>query len=111
MGNATPFSVQQGDPSSYRSISAMQMLPFPGKLKLREGMAGKDVQAAAATATPSAAKLVGPGQGGILRLLLLRQGAANCEQDKDLLQKLSRSRRSATRVGEAMQQDVLEIAD
>ena len=31
MGNIQPFSVQKGDPSSYRSVSAMQMLPFPGK--------------------------------------------------------------------------------
>ncbi len=30
MGNARPFSVQTGDPSSYRRLSAMQMLPFPG---------------------------------------------------------------------------------
>ena len=31
MGNIQPFSVQTGDPSSYRSVSAMQMLPFPGQ--------------------------------------------------------------------------------
>jgi outer membrane protein TolC len=34
MGNARPFSVQTGDPSSYRVVSAMQMLPYPGKLRL-----------------------------------------------------------------------------
>ena len=26
--------MQEGDPSSYRSISAMQEIPYPGKLKL-----------------------------------------------------------------------------
>ena len=31
MGNPRPFSVQSGDPSSYRSVSAVQTLPFPGR--------------------------------------------------------------------------------
>ena len=35
MGNIRPFSVQTGDPSRYRGVEAMQMLPYPGKLKLR----------------------------------------------------------------------------
>src|SRR6516162_8902455 len=35
MGNLTPFSLQEGDPSSYRSIGVMQSIPYPGKLKLR----------------------------------------------------------------------------
>src|ERR1035438_7543735 len=29
MGNSRPFSVQTGDPSSYRGVNAMQMLPYP----------------------------------------------------------------------------------
>src|ERR1019366_8327255 len=33
-GNLAPFSVQEGDPSSYRGISVSQQLPYPGKLKL-----------------------------------------------------------------------------
>ena len=45
MGNPRPFSVQTGDPSSYRSVSAMQMLPFPGKRSLRGQIAGKEVDA------------------------------------------------------------------
>ena len=35
MGNLTPFSVQEGDPSSYRGVGVMQSVPYPGKLKLR----------------------------------------------------------------------------
>src|SRR5581483_12014060 len=45
MGNARPFSVQTGDPSSYRSLSAMQMLPFPGKRSLRGQISGKEADA------------------------------------------------------------------
>src|ERR1035438_4932153 len=42
MGNIRPFSVQTGDPSSYSGVEAMQMLPYPGKLKLRGEIASKE---------------------------------------------------------------------
>jgi outer membrane protein, heavy metal efflux system len=45
MGNIQQFSVQTGDPSSYRSVSAMQMLPFPGKRSLRGQIASKEADA------------------------------------------------------------------
>ena len=45
MGNITPFSEQHLDPSSYRNISAMQDVPYPGKLTLRGQIAQKDVEA------------------------------------------------------------------
>ena len=45
MGNIRPFSVQTGDPSSYRGVEAMQMLPYPGKLKLRGEIASKEADA------------------------------------------------------------------
>src|SRR5512142_441394 len=45
MGNARPFSVQTGDPSSYRSVSAMQMLPLFGKRGLRRDIAAKEADA------------------------------------------------------------------
>ena len=46
MGNLEPFSVQEGDPSSYRGIGVMQSIPYPGKLKLRGDIASQDVQMA-----------------------------------------------------------------
>src|ERR1019366_6791176 len=45
-GNITPFSVQSGDPSSYRAVTASQQLLYPGKLKLRGEIASKEVDAA-----------------------------------------------------------------
>ena len=32
-GNLAPFSVQEGDPSSYRGIGVSQQIPYPGKLR------------------------------------------------------------------------------
>jgi len=45
MGNITPFDVQNGDPSSFRSVNAMQELPFPGKRQLRGEVAAKEADA------------------------------------------------------------------
>src|SRR5512143_1056973 len=45
MGNIRPFSVQTNDPSSYRSVGAMQMLPYPGKRGLRGEIASKEADA------------------------------------------------------------------
>ncbi len=45
-GNITPFSVQSGDPSSYRAVSASQQLLYPGKLKLRGEIASKEADVA-----------------------------------------------------------------
>ena len=44
-GNIAPFSVQEGDPSSYRGVSASQQLLYPGKLKLRGEIASKEADA------------------------------------------------------------------
>jgi hypothetical protein len=45
MGNAVPFDVQNGDPSSYRGLSAMQQIPL-GKLGLRGKVAARESEAA-----------------------------------------------------------------
>ena len=40
-GNLVPFSVMQGDNSSYRGVTVSEQFPYPGKLKLR----GRDLPA------------------------------------------------------------------
>jgi outer membrane protein TolC len=45
MGDIKPFGVQRPDPSSFRSLSATQQIPFPGKLKLRGEIADREAEA------------------------------------------------------------------
>lgn len=108
MGNATPFSVQQGDPSSYRSVSAMQMLPFPGKLKLKGEIAGKDVQAAAADRQAVRRKVESQAKAAFFDYFYYDKALRIAHKDKDLLRKLSQIAEARYRVGKAMQQDVLK---
>ena len=79
-GNLAPFSVQEGDPSSYRGIAVSQQLPYPGKLKLRGQIAAKDVDAAQWDYEAVRRRIVADVKDGLLRLLLLRQGAADNTQ-------------------------------
>jgi cobalt-zinc-cadmium efflux system outer membrane protein len=48
MGDAVPFKTQDMDPSSYRGINAMQMIPLGGKRELRREIARKEVNASEA---------------------------------------------------------------
>src|ERR1700690_2593123 len=47
-GNLAPFSVMQGDSSSYRGLTVSEQFPYPGKLKLRGQIASKEADAAQA---------------------------------------------------------------
>jgi outer membrane protein TolC len=108
MGNATPFGVQRGDPSSYRSVSAMQMLPYPGKLKLRGEIAGKEVEAADADLEATRRKVAGQAKAVFFDYFYYGKALEIARKDKDLLEKLSAISEARYRVGRAMQQDVLK---
>jgi len=108
MGNAIPFSVQRGDPSSYRSVAAMQMLPFPGKLRLKGEMAAKEAGAAEADYETARRKVASQAKLAYFDYFYYDKALAIARKDKDLLGKLSQIAEARYRVGKAMQQDVLK---
>jgi outer membrane protein TolC len=108
MGNATPFSVQQGDPSSYRSVAAMQMLPYPGKLRLKGEIAGKDMEAASADQEAVRRQVASQAKATFFDYFFYDKALQVALKDKDLLQQLSKISEARYRVGKAMQQDVLK---
>jgi outer membrane protein TolC len=108
MGNATPFSVQQGDPSSYRSVGAMQMLPYPGKLRLKGEIAGKEMEAGAADYEAVRRKVASQAKATFFDYFYYDKALQVALKDKNLLQQLSKISEARYRVGKAMQQDVLK---
>jgi len=108
MGNATPFSVQRGDPSSYRSVAAMQMLPFPGKLRLKGEMAAKEAGAAEADYETTRRKVASQARLAYFDYFYYGKALEIARKDKDLLGKLSQIAEARYRVGKAVQQDVLK---
>jgi outer membrane protein TolC len=107
MGNATPFSVQQGDPSSYRAVGAMQDLPFPGKLRLRGQIANQEAEAARLDYEAQRRRVAAEVKAAYYELYFNDKALAITLKNKDLLQKLSGISEARYRVGKGIQQDVL----
>lgn len=107
MGNARPFSVQTGDPSSYRGVSAMQMLPYPGKLRLRGQIASKEADAASFDYEAIRRRVTADVKTAYYEYWLYDKALQTTLKDKDLLRKLSQIAEARYRVGKGIQQDVL----
>ena len=108
MGNIQPFSVQTGDPSSYRSVSAMQMLPFPGKLRLKGEIAGKEADASQFDVEAQRRRVVAEVKSAYFEYFYYEKALQTTERNRDLLDQLSQIAEARYRVGKAAQQDVLK---
>ncbi|MBZ5569114.1 MAG: TolC family protein [Acidobacteriia bacterium] len=107
MGNAQPFSVQTGDPSSYRSVSAMQMLPFPGKRSLRGQMATKEADATQWDLEAVRRRVTADVKAAYYDYWYFDKAIRTAQQNRELLVKLSQIAEARYRVGKAIQTDVL----
>jgi outer membrane protein TolC len=107
MGNIRPFSVQHLDPSSYRGISTMQEFPYPGKLKLREEMAEKDVEMEQWNLEAVRRQIRAEVKSAYYELSAVDQALAVTQRNKNLLEKLSRIAEEKYKVGKGLQQDVI----
>src|SRR6516225_3593548 len=107
MGNITPFSLQEGDPSSYRGVGASQQIPYPSKLKLRGQIATKDVDAAQWEYEAVRRRVVVDLKFAYYDYFFYDKALQITRKDKDLLEKLSSISEARYRVGKGMQQDVL----
>jgi cobalt-zinc-cadmium efflux system outer membrane protein len=107
MGNIEPFSVQSGDPSSYRSISAMQMLPFPGKRSLRGQIASKEADASQWDLEAVRRRVIAGVKAAYYDYWYYDKAIQTTQQNRDLLTKLSQIAEARYRVGKGVQTDVL----
>lgn len=106
-GNITPFSVQSGDPSSYRAVTASQQLLYPGKLKLRGEIASKEADAASSDYEVIRRRVMADVKTAFYEYWFYDKAIQTTLKDKDLLTKLSQIAEARYRVGKGVQQDVL----
>ena len=106
-GNIRPFSVQTGDPSSYRAVTASQQLLYPGKLKLRGEIASKEADAASADYEGIRRRVTADVKTAYYEYWFYDNALQTTLKDKDLLTKLSQIAEARYRVGKGIQQDVL----
>ncbi len=107
MGNLTPFSVQQGDPSSYRGLTVSQAFPFPGKLDLRGKIADREAEAGHWEYEQTRRQVVADVKTAYYAYFYDAKAIEITGKNKDLLQKLESIAEARYRVGKGIQQDVL----
>ncbi len=108
MGNITPFSTQAGDPSSYRSVSAMQTLPYPGKLRLRGEIANKEADAAQTDMEAVRRRIATAVKAAYYDYWYYDHALETTQKNKELLNQLAQIAEARYRVGKGIQQDVLK---
>lgn len=107
MGDATPFKTQGMDPSSYRGISAMQMLPLGGKRGLRREMARKEVAASEADRVAVIRRVIAEAKAAFYDYFYYSKALEITNRNKARLEQLADISEARYRVGKAMQSDVL----
>jgi outer membrane protein TolC len=106
-GNPAPFSVMQGDNSSYRGLTVTEQFPYPGKLKLRGEIASKEAVAAQADYEAIRRRISSEVKAAYYDYFYYNHAIQTTERNKELLEKLSKIAEARYRVGKAMQADVL----
>jgi outer membrane protein, heavy metal efflux system len=108
MGNLLPFSVQVGDPSSARSVSFSQDIPFPGKLSLHGRAAAMEAEAERWTYELTWRTVVADVKMAYYDLYFVEKSVEIITRIKGLLEQFLQIAEARYRVGKAAQQDVLK---
>ncbi len=107
MGDPAPFKVMDNDPSSYRGLSVMQMLPLGGKLALQRELARKDVAVEEVSESAARRSLVTEARAAFFDYSYYGVALEITARNHQRLTQLADITESRYRVGKAMQQDVL----
>ncbi len=103
-----PFDIQKGDPSSARTLSITQELPFPGKLSLRSKMAAVSSEAEWWAYEQTRLNVVAEVKDAYFDLAYLTKAIETINKNKDLLDKFEKIAEARYAVGKGIQQDVLK---
>jgi len=107
MGDPVPFKVMDNDPSSYRGLSVMQMIPLGGKRGLQREVARKDVAVEEVSESATRRNLLSEARAAYFDYAYYDQALKITERNHERLTQLAEITESRYRVGKAMQQDVL----
>jgi len=108
MGDIIPLQLQEGDPSSARTYSVQQEVPFPGKLGLKGKMAETEAAAEESNREKTRREVIADLKLAYFDYYLIHQSIETVERDKQLLQSFSDIAQEKYRVGQGIQQDVFK---
>lgn len=108
MGNLTPFTLQTDDPSSGRTISISQDLPFPGKRSLRGKVASSEADAEWWAFEQTRRNVVAEVKDAYFDLYYLTKAIGVVRKTRILLEQFTKIAEVRYSVGKGIQQDVLK---
>ncbi|HKY30815.1 MAG TPA: TolC family protein, partial [Pyrinomonadaceae bacterium] len=104
MGNIAPFYVQRDDPSSGRSISITQDLPFPGKRALKGKVASSEADAEWWAFEQTRRNVVAEVKDAYFDLYYLNKALGVVSKTKTLLEQFTKIAEARYAVGRGIQQ-------
>lgn len=108
MGNAVPFWLQRGDPSSARIVGFSQDIPYPGKLSAKGGAARMDAEAERFSYEQTWRTVVTNLKTAYYDLYFIDRSLATVSRTKTLLEQFLKISEARYEVGKGLQQDVLK---
>ncbi len=108
VGSPKPFAGYTNSNFSYIGVGASQELPFPGKLRLRGQVAERDADTKQAEIEVTKTSITDAVKADYLQLAYLQKTLRLLQQNEAMLDQLIQDATAHYRVGQGMQQDVLQ---
>jgi outer membrane protein TolC len=102
-----PFTVMRGDPSSNRQVMAEQMIPYPGKTRLRTEIAAREADAETLAYEAASRRVAAEVKQAYFDLAFIDRSLEILRKDRDALDGFEKVTEIRYSVGKAAQQDVL----
>jgi outer membrane protein, heavy metal efflux system len=108
VGSPKPFAGYTNSDFAYIGVGASQEIPYPGKLGLRGAVAERDADTKQAEVEVTKTSVADAVKAGYLQLAYLQQTLGILQQNEAVLDQLIQDATAHYRVGQGMQQDVLQ---
>jgi cobalt-zinc-cadmium efflux system outer membrane protein len=108
VGSPKPFAGYTNSGFAYIGVGASQELPYPGKLRLRGEVAERDADTKQAEIEVTKTSIADEVKSDYLQLAYLQQTLGVLRQNESVLDQLIQDATAHYRVGQGMQQDVLQ---
>ena len=102
-----PYTLMRGDPSSQRLFMAEQMIPYPGKTRLRGQIAAREADAEATLIEEISRRVAAEVKQAYFDLYYTDRALDTVRKDRGILSRLAKVAEIRYSVGKAAQQDVL----
>jgi outer membrane protein TolC len=102
-----PFTLMRADPSSARQVMAEQMVPYPGKTRLRTQIATREADAEELSYQAATRRVTSEVKQAYFELAFVYESLAILQKDREALEGFEKVTEIRYSVGKAAQQDVL----